>query len=367
MYLTIQDFNDFKSINGIEPLSSETKQFLISLENSLDVAGIESSIAQYHQSKAHSTAATGTKYRPQYNKEWGSKKMAGKPDFGDSSVAPAPSSGFSRKPSHGASDPPPEEKWVKYVETVGDFKPTKLVPKEGIDKIINDIRVNLNKMTKKNYETQKDKIFELIESIVQYEETQDPPLATGSTTNLHKIGQFIFDISSSNKFFCELYADLYKELIIKHNTVFKEILDHFISNYKDSIQTFIFCDPNADYEKYCAFVKEGDRKKAITTFIIMLLNREVVDSSVVIEITEFFQRMIRIYIDEENRTNEVDELGEILYILVSLGNEKIQWANDNRWNNVIRGVCEFTGMKIKVHKSLSSRFIFKMKDLYDLL
>ena len=164
-----------------------------------------------------------------------------------------------------------------------------------------------------------------------------------------------------------MYANLYKDLIQRYREVFIDTLTEFIANFKESIQTFVYCDPDADYNKYCAFVKESDRKKATTTFIIMLLNRDVISSSVVVEITDFFQRMIQKYIDEENRINEVNELGEILYILVSLGNEKLQWEDSKEWNFIIHNICEFTTLKIKEHKSISSRFIFKMKDLYDLL
>jgi hypothetical protein len=40
---------------------------------------------------------------------------------------------------------------------------------------------------------------------------------------------------------------------------------------------------------------------------------------------------------------------------------------NERWNDIIHQICNFTTMKVKEHKSLSTRFIFKMKDLYDLL
>ena len=44
----------------------------------------------------------------------------------------------------------------------------------------------------------------------------------------------------------------------------------------------------------------------------MLLNSGVILPNVVIEITIFFQNMIKQYINEENRTNEIEELGELV-------------------------------------------------------
>jgi hypothetical protein len=394
MYLTIQDFNNYKDQHGIPPLPPDTQELLCSLEKSLNVESIELAITQYQQLKASQYANTGHHHTKQRYIEpttdapgkWcknefvstasistnGNKSHNSFSRNTNQAVFAPTTTTTTSSSSSSSSQPNTKEKWVKYVDTIGEFKATKITTKEGIEKTINDIRINLNKITKKNYETQKDKIFELIESIIV------DPAAAATTTDptesvvdprIHqqRVAHFIFDISSSNKFFSELYANLYKELIEHYHEVFIDTLNEFIANFKESIQTFVYCDPDADYDKYCAFVKESDRKKAITTFIIMLLNRGVVLPSVVIEITDFFQRMIQIYIDEENRANEINELGEILYILVSLGNEKLQWEDSTEWNFIIHNICEFTTLKVKEHKSISSRFIFKMKDLYDLL
>lgn len=413
MYLTIQDFDNFIQSNEILPLSKETQELLTCLEKSLDVESIEQSILQYQQEKAllksQSNTSGENKYKNNYNNHYYQRKPDGKTDEKWSKNAAIPRShphhephshpskpvfhskntrntGFSSSSSSisslkepaiehsgsvSASASKTEEKWVKYVETFGEFKPTKIDTKEGFEKTINEIRIILNKMTKKNYEIQRNKILESIGHIIQ-EETNQGKNDTNQEGNaidgsLHKIAQFIFDISSSNKFFTEIYANLYKELIDIYPDVYREILNTFIFHFKDSIQTFCFCDPNTNYEKYCEFIKEGDRKKAITTFIIMLLNRGVISPTVVIEITDSFQRLIQQYIKEDGRNNEIEELGEILYILVSLGNETIRPLNNDLWKIIIQQIGIFTNMKIKEHKSLSTRFIFKMKDLNDLL
>lgn len=417
MYLTIQDFENYIQSNEIQPLSKETHELLSCLEKSLDVESIEQSILQFQQEKAllksqSNTSSGENKYKNNFNNHYYQRKPDGKTDEKWSKNASVPRShshpskpvfhsknnrntGFSSGSgssvssslkdtlidptgSSSASAPKTEDKWVKYVETFGEFKPTKKETKEGIEKTINEIRIILNKMTKKNYEIQRNKILEMISHIIQEETNKegdetnkegDEPNKEGNEidVSLHKIAQFIFDISSSNKFFTEIYANLYKELIDIYPDIYREILNTFIFHFKGSIQTFCFCDPNTNYEKYCDFIKEGDRKKAITTFIIMLLNRGVISPTVVIEITHSFQTLIHQYINEDVRNNEIEELGEILYILVSLGNETIRPLNNDLWKNVIQQIGIFTSMKIKEHKSLSTRFIFKMKDLNDLL
>jgi len=387
MYLTIQDFNNYKSENGVLPLLNDVQELLFSLEKSLNVESIELAITQYQQLKASQYTNTSHYQKPrqseyvEMNGKW-SKVDSKITDNGSLSEVSLNGSSkfhnsFSKKTQNekflsftqvSNTSLESEEKWVKYVENNGEFKPTKIITKEGIEKTINDIRINLNKITKKNYETQKEKVFHLIESIIiDSDNNHNSTELINPRVHQQQIANFIFDISSSNKFFSELYAILYKDLIERYNEVFIDTLNEFISNFKESIQTFTYCEPSDNYDKYCEFVKESDRKKAITTFIIMLLNNGVVLPSVIIEITDFFQRMIQIYIDEENKTNEINELGEIIYILISLGNEKLQWEDSKEWNFIIHNICEFTTLKIKEHKSISSRFIFKMKDLYDLL
>jgi len=361
MFLSIQEFNNYKNENGILPLPLGVQELLNSLEKSLNVESIELAISQYQELK---TSQNTNKYRnisSPLSRQSIKSETTGKwcktdsISYNHKNIYPTSSFGTSNN----------DDKWVKYVETIGEFKPTIINDKEGIEKTINEIRTNLNKITKKNFETQKNKIFMLIDSI-KINNIDDDPI---KTTYIYedKIAHFIFDISSSNKFFCELYADLYKELIQKHKDIYLNILNEFIFTFKKSIESYSYCEPENNYDKYCAFVKESDRKKAVTTFIIMLLNRDIVSKEVVIEITEYFLTIIHKYIDEENRICEIEELGEILYILVSQGNEKLQWDNSEKWNSIIHNICKFTTLKVKQHKSLSSRFIFKMKDLYDLL
>ena len=344
MYITIQDFRHYISINKPKILSEEIISNLKSIENKLDVEVIEESISQYQKNKQ-----THKNDKLYYQSDKSNHRGS-----------------LEKRYSTYKNNQQNVNMNKTELENVKSFIPTTINKKEGIDKTINDIRIYLNKITNKNYEIQKEKIFQLIEDILKLSEREDNTYSDDKNDNLRKIARFIFDISSSNKFFCELYANLYNELIDKYTDIFIHTLNDFVINFKESIQTFSYCDPDKDYDKYCMFVKESDKKKAITTFIIMLLNRNVISREQIIEITHFFTQTIQKYIDESNRINEVEELGEILYILISLGNKSISELQSDIWKEIITSVCVFKTLKIKEHKSISSRFIFKMNDLIDL-
>jgi hypothetical protein len=275
------------------------------------------------------------------------------------------------------------DKWVRDI--IPNFKVTQMEKTEGINKILNEIRISLNKISKKNFDIQKEKIYELIENVLneskimtlhnENEEVEkslenkdkdemlffnEEDYKNEMEVNLQKISQFIFEIASSNKFFCELYANLYKELIDKYS-FFSNILISFILHFKESIQHFIYCDPNEDYEKYCNFVKESDKKKATTTFIIMLLERNVIKEDIVIEMIHYFNEIVIKYIDEQDKLNEVEELGEILHIFISLGKKTLCFHSN--WVKIVEYVQLVSSMRVKEHISISSRFIFKMQDI----
>ena len=68
-----------------------------------------------------------------------------------------------------------------------EFKATKIDKKEGIDKIISDIRSCLNKISEKSYQTQLKEIQGLIQSSITVEESDE---------NIVRLANIIFDVAS---------------------------------------------------------------------------------------------------------------------------------------------------------------------------
>ena len=181
------------------------------------------------------------------------------------------------------------------------FKATIIEKKEGLEKQTNDVRVCLNKISNKNYQQQRDTIFELIENMVDggFEEPSgtfcsnldrsniglersgvSKPRFPGenslrefsqvneenSTTSLQHVAQSIFDIASSNKFYSELYAGLYKDLI-NNFSLFSVFIINLIDEYYESMNAIKNIDSNEDYNLYCENNKINDKRKATSMFI----------------------------------------------------------------------------------------------------
>ena len=65
---------------------------------------------------------------------------------------------------------------------------------KGIDKKVDEIRSLLNKITSINYDKIKPKIDELVNHVINNNDENE----------INKIGNFIFDIASTNKFYSEV-------------------------------------------------------------------------------------------------------------------------------------------------------------------
>lgn len=240
-----------------------------------------------------------------------------------------------------------EDSWKSAIP----FKSTHIDKKEGIEKTINDIRVCLNKISNKNYELQRDSIFKLITDI-----------GTEDLQGLNMVSQALFDIATTNKFYSELYATLYKELCVNF-AIFETIVKNVIVDYLNSIELIEFVDSNSDYDKYCDNNKKNDKRKAMTTFIVYLMKKEIIMKKELLEVISNLLLKTILYIDEENKLVEVEEITENIFIFITLSICDLK--TEDGWTDVVKSIIICSQCKAKDHLSISSRAIFKYMDILD--
>lgn len=239
-------------------------------------------------------------------------------------------------------------------ELIRSFKSTKIEKKEGVEKNINHIRVLLNKISNKNYDTQKIVLLDSIAECIQ---------ESGSPEDIEKINQAIFDIVSTNKFFSEIYAQLYKELMERF-PVFGDILQKYIQVYKRSIDEIHFVDPNKDYDGFCSYTKINDHRRAMTLFMVNMFKNGMLQQETVTDMLQHFLNRTLEYMDSENRSNELEEITENVFLIIS--NIQTQMGGNETWNTVLLPIIiRISQMKFKDHVSLTNRVIFKYMDIID--
>ena len=233
---------------------------------------------------------------------------------------------------------------------VEKFKTTKLDKKEGIDQKINDIRISLNKISNKNYETQRDSIFSTIKLIGE------------SKTDLEKIASAIYDIASTNKFYSETYATLYKELMELY-PIFTEILQSFLSNFSQVVTEWKYVDSNtASYDEVSQYNKKNDSRKATAVFLVHLMKKNVIEINSIVNIIHYLQSLLLEYVEEPNKTNEIEEITELLFLFISEGVTSLKTSDS--WQAIFAKVESFSKI-VKADKkpSYTSRAIYKHMDL----
>ena len=251
------------------------------------------------------------------------------------------------------------ESWI----AVRNFKPTKMEVKEGIEKNINEIRSALNKISSKNFETQKEAIFSLIDKNLSC--FKDNQLEYSENEMMSKISQFIFDTSSSNKFYSELYADLYKELIEKYS-FFMKVLEEFTTTYKDeNIKLLPYVDSNKNYDGYCEYIKSNEKRRSTILFFILLMKRDILPREYILDLCIKYISIILEQIDQEEFTNENDEYTEFVSIILMNGKES--FVDESKFLEISNQIEQLASYKIKEKKGLSSRSIFKYKDLLKII
>jgi hypothetical protein len=263
----------------------------------------------------------------------------------------------SRKPKR--NDASVEEVWEKTKA----FKATVIEKKDGIEKSINDIRICLNKISNKNYETHRDTIIEYIVNLTKSnDDSSDDDEHVVNTSDINNISAAIFEIASTNKFYSELYATLYKELIERFPS-FRDNVDQIIESYKEDIHKIQFVDPNQDYDKFCDNNKLNDKRKALSTFIVNLMKQGVIDKHLVSDIILYLEDIVTKNVDIANMVYEIEEITENIYLFVTLAISELK--THESWDKVLSNIVVLSKYKAKEHLSISSRAIFKYMDILD--
>lgn len=244
------------------------------------------------------------------------------------------------------------------------FQKTEMKKTEGIEKRIDAIRSLLNKLTDATYGVIEPEILSEVNKIIRGEDDEVDGTLVIEEENINKIAHSIFNTASSNMFYSALYAKLFKQLVQCHDiftTVFEKSYSEFVGLFKK----VEYVDPNVDYNKFCEVTKMNDKRRAMSMFIINLMKEDMLEPDSVVEIIVELQEMVNSYIKQANKVNELEELNENIFILLTNGKNVL--SVHEKWDSIVSRIKFLSILKVKMkeYPSVNNKLIFKNMDILE--
>ena len=181
--------------------------------------------------------------------------------------------------------------------------------------------------------------------------------------NTRRISKAIFDIASTNKFYSEIYAKLYSELVNSHR-IFSEMLEELIEGVMAMDTIPVFVDPDSDYDGFCAYSKACDIRKSTSTFIVNCLKFNLIQSSRVADILFEFVKYVDVKRHENGFSKCIEEVTENIYIIATLCSSDLS-VNATWKETILPFIKKFVEERNTGLPSMSNRAAFKLLDLLD--
>ena len=237
---------------------------------------------------------------------------------------------------------------------VVEFKQKEVVVKTDYEKIMINIRASLNKLSSKNYDTQ----TELLRSYL------DELSSLNDESYFMECSNYLFDVASKNKFYSEMYANLYVELS-KLYPIFEERKEQFIIDCIEGLDTITYIDETQDYEGFCKNNKQNDIRRSMNTFLIHLYKKKQCNIQCILKMTTTIFDKIEVNKNTASQVHVIEELTENLYIFIS---ELIcEFKQHTSWDIILNNLTEYTNIKVSDYPGLTTRIKFKFMDMMDIV
>lgn len=239
-------------------------------------------------------------------------------------------------------------------DLLNSFEVTKIDQKEGFENIIVSIRSQLNMLTQTNFMEKFNSIIEILDKLNEEE--------------IIKISYIIFDIVYSNKFYSEIYASLFSQLISKYS-LFMNTLNEKLEKYLDNFMVNEKIDLN-DYDVLCKINKENEKIESLSLFIVQLVKHDILRNEYISLLIKELFHILFVNIDDEEQKLLIDKVILnicILYDKVSLQNEYYKMNDEDiSFQDVILNIIDNVNKKKYKGLTNKSKSLFKLMDLLNM-
>ena len=238
---------------------------------------------------------------------------------------------------------------------VSDIKPINRLIDGSLDKVIGDLKVNLNKITEKTY----CKIYDKIKLIINNYNSSD---------FFKQVVSIIFNIITKNRLNSVIFAKLYKDLN-DEDSYFGEILLNELKIFHLSFENIKYVSPNEDYDKFCDYIKENENKVNLSLFFLECYKNNLI---LLNNIEKIIKLCINLFLDNisySNNYNICEELINNIHILLKgLVDDYKNNKNMKQIQNIINDILFDINLDLlKNKKSFNNKIKFKVMDIQDFI
>jgi hypothetical protein len=184
------------------------------------------------------------------------------------------------------------------------FNATVFAELDNTQTLLNDIRIDLNKISEANCNEKMKGFAENITEILEISDENKP-----------LVFNMLFSVCSSNKIFAKVYANVLNELNKMFD--FGSFFNESIGQYLQSMQNIVDIDSNADYDGFCELVAKNNQRKNITNFLCELAKHGGYPIASIREILDNMVEQVFVSVEHVEKQKEVEEITENVVIIFS--------------------------------------------------
>ena len=180
---------------------------------------------------------------------------------------------------------------------------------------LDTIKLNLNKLTDKNY---LDISVKMENMMIEWLKNES------SSEEIEKMGELIFTIASNNRMFSKVYADLYCYLSDKIKIIADTFYPNFLK-YRELFDNIVTPINQDDYDEFCKMNVLNEKRRSVSLFMVNLTKNNMIKS---IELYEIITNLI-------NKLNEMIMMPDKVIITQELvDNIIILYDDGNIYNDI---------------------------------
>lgn len=233
--------------------------------------------------------------------------------------------------------------------------PRPVIEKTKVEESKAIIQESLNKMTEKTYTTFETKILEAV-AVLKSELNDDEKFMTDVTL-------WVFDLATSNRFSSKEYVNILIKLQDNYTEI-KGVLDDTISKFLRKFDNIESINPDEDYGKFCLLKAEGEKRKALSLFLVNLFKSDLFKLT---ELEDIIIKLIdELYINYKKADCKAtcEDIADNMHVLISPVVDEL--VKGNSYSLIINKITNVKDLGKSESPSYSNKTKFRLMDILDL-